>query len=360
MSNVFDYIAWRGDLTFKENRLNSVDNFIFCMLSYIDMNRIFLNYNPNVRFSLSLASDEFCSNISEKEIRLGAILPSKDIRKLFEVAGRCNRFSKVEISDFVNRIDYSEEMQFCALTFHLSESEMFIAFKGTDDTLAGWKEDFKLSYLESIPSQKCAHEYLMSVANKYHDKKIYVGGHSKGGNLAKYAATYCDDTVKERIITVYNNDGPGFLADAIDIAEFEKIEPKVKNYIPQSSLVGQMFENRGQRIIVKSNVRGIYQHDCFSWQVKGAGVVALKKISRDGEKNNKFFDNSIMKMSPDERREFVKIFCEIIDQTGAKTLMEISEAKFKSVSSVMKSFKNLDKDKKALMYMFISRLMEAK
>ncbi len=360
MSNLIDYVIWRGDLTFSDNRFNAVDNFILSMTTYIDYDKIFINYNPRVKVSIAVAAREFCNTTTDKDVHLGVLMPSKNIRKIFELMGRSKRFSTVEISDFVNDIDYKQEMQFCAVTYHLTDKEMFVCFRGTDDTLVGWKEDCKLSYLNKIPAQDRAVEYLEEVARKYPEKRIYVGGHSKGGNLAKYSAIYCDDTIKDRIIFIFNNDGPGFLPGVIDEKKLSPVERKIRNYIPQSSLFGQMFESHGTKTIIKSSQKGLHQHDCFSWQVRGAGVVSLKNLSSMGERHNQMFESRVMSVPIEKRSEVVDLFFNIIDQTGAKTLLDFTEDKFTKASMAMKGVRQLDKEQKALMSMLLTQLLDIK
>ena len=360
MSNLIDYVIWRGDLSFSVNKFNAVDNFVLCMITYIDYDKIFTNYNPRIKFNMAVAAREFCKTTSDDNVHLGVLMPSKNIRKIFELMGRSKRFSTVEISDFVNEIDYGKEMQFCAVTYHITDNEMFICFRGTDDTLVGWKEDCRLSYLNRIPAQERAVEYLETVARKYPDKKIYVGGHSKGGNLAKYSSINCDDIIKDRIDYIFNNDGPGFLPGVIDEQKLSLVESKIRNYIPQSSLFGQMFESHGAKIIIKSTQKGLYQHDCFSWQVRGAGVVSLKNLSAMGEKHNQFFENRMMSVPVEKRGEVVDLFFSIIEKTGAKTLFDFTEDKFTKAAIAVKGVRQLDKEQRALMGMLMTQLLDIK
>ena len=357
MSGMLDYIAWRGDLSFEVSPVNEVDNFIFCMASYVDYNRLYNSYNPDVRISLYDAARQFVATHDLKTLKgMAAIIPWEDIRRLMRRMGQSRRFSAVAVSDFTNEIDVEGEMQFSAVTYHINDGEMFVAFRGTDDTLVGWKEDFRLMYLNEIPAQKRAMEYLSTVAGKYPDKRIYIGGHSKGGNLAKYSAAFADESVFSRIEVVYNNDGPGFLPDMVSSERFERIENLVINFVPQSSLIGQMFQHRGRRIIIKSSYRGVYQHDMFGWDVQGARAVIAGEFTRLGEKNYEIFNGRIHNMTLEERREVADVFCDILDQTGAKCLIEISEAKAKSALLMVKNYGKLEKDKRQLIANFMTVL----
>lgn len=360
MSNLFDYIAWRGDLPFEASPLCEVDNFIFCMATYIDYNRIYNNYNPDVKLLLKDVSKEFCKIYDVKTVKqMGLVIPWENIRKLIDRMGKSQRFSDVEISDFTNEIDEERQMQFAAVTYHLNKDEMFVSFRGTDDTLVGWKEDLRLSYLNEIPAQRRSVEYLESVARKYPDKKIYVGGHSKGGNLAKYSCIWVDDDILERVCAIYNNDGPGFLPDVVSSERFARVESKVTNFVPQSSLVGQIFQHRGKRIIIKSKYKGVYQHNIFGWEIHGTSAVRVEKFTRSGEMNHEIFNVRINSMSVDERRGFADTFCSILDKTGVKSLRELTEAGFKSAAVMVRAYAELDKEQKQMMSLFLTKLLSA-
>lgn len=357
MSNILDYISWRGDLSFEASPCNEVDNFIFCMASYVDFNRTYESYNPDVKISIKNAAVSFCESYDLKALRqnIGTTLPWNDIRRMMSRMSRSKRFADVGISDFLNIIDPELQMQFSATVFHISDREMFVAFRGTDGTLIGWKEDLRLAYLNSVPAQIRAAEYLCAVARKYPCKSIIVGGHSKGGNLAKYAAVHADSDVMERITAVYNNDGPGFLSDT-ENESCAYIERRIKNYLPQSSLVGQMLSHKGQINIVKSVYIGVSQHDIFGWEILGQRAVRVKQFTRVGEKNHEIFGMRINSLSLDERREFVDVFCQIVDATGANTLSELSEARLKHTATLLKSFSGLKREQKQLMLDFMTHL----
>lgn len=357
MSNILDYISWRGDLSFEASPCNEVDNFIFCMASYVDFNRTYESYNPDVKISIKNAAVSFCESYDLKALRqnIGTTLPWNDIRRMMSRMSKSKRFADVGISDFVNIIDPELQMQFSAVVYHISEEEMFVAFRGTDGTLIGWKEDLRLSYLNNVPAQTRAAEYLCTVAGKYPSKRIIAGGHSKGGNLAKFAAVHAGSDIRERISVVYNNDGPGFLPDG-ESGEGTDIEGKIRNYMPQSSFVGQMLSHKGQINIVKSVYLGVYQHDIFGWEILGNRAVRAKQFTRVGEKNHEIFGMRINCMPLDERREVVDVLCQIVDATGAKTLSELSEARLKHTASLLKSFSRLGREQKQLMFDFISIL----
>ncbi len=358
VDSIFDYIKWRGDLSFSENTVNEIDNMIFNMLVYIDFDKIGKENSEN-NIDLKTAEKIYFSDKENEEKKIGIIIPTQKIYKMFREMVKYRRFAEVEVSDFVNDISIENEYQFCAVTFHLSDKLMFVSFRGTDDTIVGWHEDFNLSYIKAVPSQRFSVEYLNKVASKYPEKNIYVGGHSKGGNLAVYSAVHCDNCIKERIIKVYNNDGPGFSEEMIQSDAYKEMEKRLVNFVPQSSMVGMMFSH-GKIKIVKSRQKGIFQHDGFSWELYGPRFIRLEKLSNRGVKNERQFKASMSRMSLEDRQKFVTMFFDILGETGAKTLEELTESSLKNISVVLKTINSLDKPQKEMMQTLVVKLLDLK
>ena len=188
---------------------------------------------------------------------------------LYPVLANSVRFGNLYISDFINKKDVEQEKQFSAITVHLPNDYIYVAFRGTDNTIVGWREDLNMCFSDTVPSQIDAVNYLNSIAKKYDNEnlKIFVGGHSKGGNLAIYAAAFCDLKFQEKIVTVYNNDGPGFSENIVDTEEYRRILPKIQTFMPQTSIIGRLLNHKEKIIILESTQTGIMQHDLYSWQV---------------------------------------------------------------------------------------------
>ena len=354
MSNMLEYVAWRGDLSFGKNKFNEVDAAILAMLSYIDYGSIF----GNGEMSMSEATRRYCPDCKYDSIKLGLIIPSANINRLFCDCGESHRFGEVTVSDFESKTSVEEMCQFAAVTFHLPNGRMAVSFRGTDDSIVGWREDFCLSYLESIPAQRMAAQYLSRVAQKYPDERIYVCGHSKGGNMAAYAAASCSDGVSARIIAVYSCDGPGFDKKFTSGKGFRAIRRKMHFIIPQSSFIGTMFDVGGKYTVIKSLRRGAYQHDSFSWEVRGAQFSHLDGLSERGKKNENQFRTSMERMTLDEKREFVETFFSIVESTGAKSLTDFTAGGLKKLIVMIKNYNGLDKQKREIMIGLILRLFD--
>ena len=272
MASMLDYIAWRGDLSFSSSAPNEVDALIFSTLSYIPF-RGSVERNPEKPVLLRQAAREFF-DIPDPE---GYIRTQNDL-ELLKAAGESQRFGNIRIAEYRKIFIKERDTQFAAVTFLLDDGSIFISFRGTDNTLVGWKEDFSMCFRREIPSQKLAKQYLQDVLMD-HSGPVRVSGHSKGGNVAVYAVSQSVPVIRERILEVYNQDGPGFSEAFLEDPGYRQILPILHTQVPQSSVIG-MILNRAEPIaIVKSNQSGIMQHGPFSWEVQGNRLVAVDSLS---------------------------------------------------------------------------------
>ena len=207
-NNILDYLDWRGDLSFSAAPFCEVDNLIFCMLSFADFSPAVSADPTGVPVKLSDVREAVREKYPSGE-DFGEVVP-KFVNELVDKALKSPRFREVYAAGFKSVLEESEITQFAAVTFVLPDNSLFVAYRGTDDTLVGWREDFCLSFTKPVRAQQLAAEYLADMASVY-SGPVRVGGHSKGGNLAHYAAAFAPKHIRSRILTAYSNDGPGFL-----------------------------------------------------------------------------------------------------------------------------------------------------
>lgn len=243
-----------------------------------------------------------------------------------------------------NRNGVMIEQQFAALTIDLGNGSIYISFRGTDDTIVGWKEDLNMGFLEEIPSQKQAVEYVARVARQYSDKTIRIGGHSKGGNLAVYSAAKSSGEIQERIVAVHNNDGPGFAWDISETRGHKRIASRIHTILPQTSVVGMLMEHEKRYQVVHSTYDGLYQHDGFSWQVLGTQFVHLDDFSREGKLVDETLSSWADSLNTQQREALADALYSVFTASGAKTLSELTEEKLKSAAAMLKTYKNLDRE----------------
>ncbi len=333
MTNVFDYLNWRGDLTFDKAEPNEIDALIFSELSYIPFEDIVPGLDCDSPITLKEASKEFFDRHGEN-FSLGAILPS-DILVLLKRAAESARFSSVLLWGYKSETCIDAEKQFSAICFSF-DKRTYVTYRGTDDTIIGWKEDLNMSLFTPIPSQKDGVEYLEQASKKTRDK-IIVAGHSKGGNIAVYSALNCSEKLYKRIQAVYNFDGPGFMEEYISSYKDKEIIDRIKTILPSKSVVGRIFDIIGDYEIVKSSNKGIQQHDAFTWQVLGASFVSIPCFEKPSDNFHELLKAWVAKMPIEDRHEFVNSFYKMVTSSDASTLTDITNKKFKFVLGLLKS-----------------------
>ena len=320
MSDLFDYLKWRGDLSFRQVPVGSVDALIFSALSYLTFGGSVAE-RPDIPVSLRDASEEFLRNTdAEKRCRVKADL------SLLMAAAESKRFGNTLLLRFQDVLIPEEDTQFAAITFLLDNNSAFIAFRGTDYTLVGWKEDFNMTFHESVPAQRLAAAYVQQVATRY-PMPLYLGGHSKGGNLAVFASVKQEPAIRNRIQAVYNHDGPGFTDFVMKDPAYLEIVPRVKTIIPQSSVIGMLLEHEEPYTVIKSKQIGLLQHDFYSWLLDGPEFVPMEEVSE----NSKFLDMTIKAwlsgMTNEERNEIVDTVFDLLSIGNVSSVFDLIHPK---------------------------------
>lgn len=352
MSNIIDYIKWRGDIGVDASPFNDIDCLILSQITMINFKGIIPPAFEFGKISLSEAAQMYFADSERSACSLGAIIPP-ETNELFREAGKSARFGNMKLSAYVSYTNVGEETQFAALTAEPGDQTACIIFRGTDDTLVGWKEDFNLSFMSPIPAQTEAVKYLEDISTIF-DGEIRVGGHSKGGNLAVYAATKADASVQDRIIAVYNQDAPGFKRDFLSSPEHERVEKRIRTIVPQSSVVGMLFENKGNYEIVKSTMSGIMQHNPFSWEILGNDFIKLDSLTAEGQRIAKVMNDWMAKATPKECQAFVDALYKILIATEATTLTELNADKY----AVVRAIKDADKETRSMVFSVIGIIFE--
>ncbi|MCX4269047.1 MAG: DUF2974 domain-containing protein [Lachnospiraceae bacterium] len=348
MSNILDYLDWRGDICIADAPFNEVDNLLLSELSYVALDRIVPGLEEDASITVKEAEEVFFSRHNREEIYEDHSLMAKAPLVLEKMA-KVERFQDMRLSCYVNQIDEREEKQFSALVAECQDTTCFVAFRGTDDTLVGWKEDFNMSYISAVPSQLEAVSYLERVAEKV-TGRLRLGGHSKGGNLAVYAAVKCKKEVQDRIIGIYNNDGPGFSKEMLTSREYNRVRERIWTIVPQTSIVGMLLEHEEEYLVTKSSQSGIMQHDPLSWEVLGAKFVYLEEVKKNSRILDRTLKNWINKMTREQREEFVMALFHVFDEMGAKNLSELSEDKLGNLGALIKTIKHMtERDQEMLM-----------
>lgn len=340
MANIIDYVKWRGDLSLKASEFNEIDSLILNRFSYFPLDSII---KENEIISIKELSRRF-----EAEDKENLRILWKDDAELFPIMGKSERFGNMQALEYVNKIDPETEKQFSAVTVILPDETIYVSYRGTDNTLIGWKEDFNMSFRSHIASQKAAKEYLENVAKQYPNKKIRIGGHSKGGNLAVYAAIFANSKIQKRIINVYNNDGPGFNEDIVNTNEYKNIIEKVITYIPQDSIFGMLLNHEEKYTVVQSTAKGVMEHDVYSWQVIGKDFVVLKEVTNGSKFIDKTIKNWLKDLDLNTREQVIDIIFEVINSTEARTIADLKLSLMKNAKTILSSYSHIDSENKKM------------
>ena len=349
MANINDYLQWRGDIPLnKYSKFNEVDDMILARFSYLLFDRINLKNKETIE-SISSKMKDF---------------PNDDFRyngdkNLITNLGNSARFKDMIVTDFVKNTDKEVEKQFSAITIHLSDKEMYISYIGTDSTIVGWKEDFNLAFMQNIPAQIEGLKYLRNVAKKYPNKKIRIGGHSKGGNVAVYSAISSSIDIQNRIISVSNYDGPGFNSKIINTYKNTKILNKIITYLPQDSIIGRILEHEEKCEIVESVEKGIYQHDIYSWQVIGNHVIRSNKLTDSSNIVYKTTKDWLSSTTAQQRQLFFDGIFEVFYSTSANTFGEISNSLVKNMPILYKTYKEISEEDRKLITSMLKNFIKA-
>lgn len=342
-TTVLDYVTWRGDLRFKQSKFNEIDNIIFSMLTYLDFERTFLEAKQTYP-TLSVGIDTFFKQYDYKTYKFGLIIPPV-IKDLAKAVQKTKRFGNVILLDYEKYVNAEERTQFCAVTFLLDDSSIVVAYEGTDDTIAGWYENFNMVLTDETIAQKKAKNYLNRIGKTFPNKKIYVCGHSKGGNLAYYSSMFAKDEIKERIVKIYNNDGPGLLYDRYPEEKAKIIDEKGITIIPNSTIIGAIFEQRGEIEIVSSKAKNLYQHDPFQLIVEGKYFVRLDKFTNSSLKVKKEIQKLQMSLTKEELYYVMNSVYDALYKQNKRTLMDLKTTDANIFRSLIKIVKD---DKKVI------------
>lgn len=353
MTNIFDYLTWRGDLTIEQDGFNVVDSLILCMLSYVELEDIVPAVGKGDGITIQEASAKFQEKHANETVSAGLLVPSDTI-VLLKVLAEKPRYQDMKLFGYINHIDECSEVQFSALSITIKAGLHYVAFRGTDDTLVGWKEDFNMSYITPVPSQREAVAYVETIV-KSKMGKWYLGGHSKGGNLAVYAGAFCKKSVKNKVLEIYNNDGPGFTKEIIDTEEYAAIQEKIKTFVPQTSIIGMLLDHEEEYRVVHSKQVGLFQHDPFSWEILGKDFVELEHVTLQSQILDASLKTWIRNLNTYQKEQFIDGLYEIMVGTEAKTLTELST---KKLADKIKAVQNLEPETRKLMYQVISMLLK--
>lgn len=329
--NVLDYIKWRGDISFEEKELNTIDSLLFSALSYEIFDEVF---KTRTCITIDELADLYFSMYSEEELKNMKILAFQSY-EILKAMKDSVRYKSLVVSNYVNEVDYYA--QFSAVCFSYKDKWKYIAYRGTDDHFIGWKEDFAMFYEYTILGVHKAKAYFEKVAkNLCENIKLYVGGHSKGGHFAMYAAGHMPKDIQEKIVCVDNFDGPGFHASLWEEEGMQNIISKIRTYAPTDSFFGRWLTLKGDYQIIHSKGKGLRQHSIYNWEIDVTKFVYKDEFSENGNKAYAKFMEIINSHNEEQLEEMITLLFDAFLNVQIYTLKDLTNG-----PNIKKAFKEI-------------------
>lgn len=335
MGNIMDYLDWRGDIKLDHSPFNEVDNLILSQLVYINFDYIVPARWSDAAITVKEAAERYFILYSEEQIQQFSYLIRISIPLLRKLA-QCPRFASAKLCKFESIIDLDRTKQFAAMHIELEDGTTFIAYRGTDNSIVGWKENFNMTVSMPVAAQYEALRYLEDTVEQG-EVQLRLGGHSKGGNLAIYAAVKCASDIKQRIIEVYNNDGPGFDSQMIKSEAYQQMRQRIRTIVPQMSIVGQLLEHEVEYTVVQSHMSLLMQHETFSWEVLGNSFVKEETLGKKSELLDITLKSWLGQLDKTERQQFVSALFHVFEVGDIRTFEDLGRAKWKQINEMIRA-----------------------
>ena len=350
MSFVKDYVDCYGYLSFNDKPFTKEDNVAMCMSFYMPLDQVVSpSFDAEPRPFADVCNDMFALRGNEHK-PVGLVL-TKGISELLMAMAEQKRYSEMKVVACTDNFCDKPAVQFNACTFILPDGTIVVLFRGTDDTLTGWKEDLDmLASKEGIPSEHLSVEYLKEAASRY-DGDIIVCGHSKGGYVANYAVLNSDKEIRDRVVALYNNDGPGFASyDYLNSDVYKEILPRYHHLIPQSSFIGMMLLHDADYTVIKSKgLVGALQHDLLTWVFDGDKLVECKDVTRRAKVSDLAFYDIVTGVSDEQLDTTEKAVGTILEGIGQRGLLDVKDNPKDSLKGGVDAWKSIDKDSKKVL-----------
>ena len=333
--SILDYLEEYGGRTFVERPFGNPDVVALSQLCYLKFDGLIGEGDTVTLRGLH--------NHKSMAVMLEDPKYARENGRLFDRMSNSIRFRDLKISHYRNIIDKELQTQFCAMTFHLPEDIVFVAFRGTDETMVGWKEDFNLTYMDQVPAQRLSVEYLTEAADLI-EGRFFVGGHSKGGHLSIYSSMHVPEEIQDRLINIYCLDGPGFMKSMLESEGYDRIRERIVKLIPQSSVVGMLSERDDRYTVIKSSGIGLLQHNLYKWEIERGELVVEDNINNRTRILDRTVNEWIEGLDQNSRQKFVDGLYDIITSCDADNRVDFLANFIKNAAQINKTLRELDEE----------------
>ena len=348
MKNMLDYIKEFGHVSFEERAFSEIDALVLTELEYLPLEKVVPSDENGEDFVTVKEIAEYMQEHKQELFDENPMMITQERHEVSQVIAEAPRFQSVKFFAVVSEWDKDTTKQFAAVTVEVEPSVRLVIFRGTDDTLIGWKEDFLMTYSPLVAAQTDAKEYLAKQASLW-DGDLMISGHSKGGNLAIYAAATQVEDVQLRIVDIFCFDSPGLYRSVLETKGYQNIVPLAMRYIPQDSLVGLMLESEVPYVIVKSNATGAMQHSAMTWEIEDGQFIKMEKLTKNSQLNDQTFKKWTESVSDEELELFWNVFFELLFSVGIDTVNDLYGEFMHYVQEFLKAAGNMDEEKRELL-----------
>ena len=348
MKNMLDYIKEFGHVSFEERAFSEIDALVLTELEYLPLEKVVPSDENGENFVTVKEIAEYMQEHKQELFDENPMMITEERHEVSQVIADAPRFQSLKFFGVVSEWDKDTTKQFAAVTVEVEPSVRLVVFRGTDETLIGWKEDFLMTYSPLVAAQTDAKEYLAKQASLF-DGDLMVSGHSKGGNLAIYAAATQEEDVQLRIVDIFCFDSPGLYRSVLETKGYQNIVPLAMRYIPQDSLVGLMLESEVPYVIVKSNATGAMQHSAMTWEIEDGQFIKMEKLTKNSQLNDQTFKKWTESVSDEELELFWNVFFELLFSVGIDTVNDLYGEFMHYVQEFLKAAGNMDEEKRELL-----------
>ena len=348
MKNMLDYIKGFGHVSFEERSFSEIDALVLTELEYLPLEKVVPSDENGENFVTVKEIAEYMQEHKQELFDENPMMITEERHEVSQVIADAPRFQSLKFFGVVSEWDKDTTKQFAAVTVEVEPSVRLVVFRGTDETLIGWKEDFLMTYSPLVAAQTDAKEYLAKQASLF-DGDLMVSGHSKGGNLAIYAAATQEEDVQLRIVDIFCFDSPGLYRSVLETKGYQNIVPLAMRYIPQDSLVGLMLESEVPYVIVKSNATGAMQHSAMTWEIEDGQFIKMEKLTKNSQLNDQTFKKWTESVSDEELELFWNVFFELLFTAGIDTVNDLYGQFMHYVQEFLKAAGEMDEAKREVL-----------
>ena len=348
MKNMLDYIKEFGHVSFEERAFSEIDALVLTELEYLPLEKVVPSDENGENFVTVKEIAEYMQEHKQELFDENPMMITQERHEVSQVIADAPRFQSLKFFGVVSVWDKDTTKQFAAVTVEVEPGVRLVIFRGTDETLIGWKEDFLMTYSPLVAAQTDAKEYLAKQASLW-DGDLMISGHSKGGNLAIYAAATQVEDVQLRIVDIFCFDSPGLYRSVLETKGYQNIVPLAMRYIPQDSLIGLMLESEVPYVIVKSNATGAMQHSAMTWEIEDGQFIKMEKLTKNSQLNDQTFKKWTESVSDEELELFWNVFFELLFSVGIDTVNDLYGEFMHYVQEFLKAAGNMDEEKRELL-----------